>query len=449
MMPMNPNLALLASMARPSAQPPSMLPPGMPMPPGMPPGMMGGPMMPPGTAPGGAGAPSGMPMPPMGGGGPPQGMPGRPQNVIRRSPGPTPSAAARGRGGDSMVAHMTPGEIAVPPQVQTPDVLSTLNRAFSDAGANPTSYQAGSPDQKVNPDTGMPEFGFFDAILPTILGVAGSAFLGPAILPALGAGGLGLGAEAAGLIAPAIGGAIGSTAGNIATGHPLGQSLAMGGLGGVGSAAGGALMGGLGGGAGGMASAAGGLGEATAGGLAGGALGAPEAAVSGLGGAASAVPNAGAAPALAASAGAAPPALPPTAGIGGDIGAKALAGATPDYAEMARQYMAANPATGDTSLKATGGLYSPATNTSWGQKLANAVGFDLSNPGKSIGSAAGGMLGSAAGERLFPSTYKPPAQTGNDSGYSNPYRPRAAPVFPTSDQLRNYGRGPQFNYYPV
>src|SRR5882672_1485594 len=171
---MNPNLVLLASMARPSARPPSMLPPGMSMPPGMPPGMMGGPMPPPSAALGGAGAPSGMSMPPMGG------MPTRPQNVIRRSPGSTPSAAARGRGGDAMVAHMTPGEIAVPPQVQTPDVLATLNRAFSQAGANPTSFQAGNPDEKINPDTGLPEFNFMDILLPAALdGHSAAGCFGP------------------------------------------------------------------------------------------------------------------------------------------------------------------------------------------------------------------------------------------------------------------------------
>jgi hypothetical protein len=35
-----------------------------------------------------------------------------------------------------MMAHMTPGEIAVPPQVQTPDVLTTLNKAFTEAGTH-------------------------------------------------------------------------------------------------------------------------------------------------------------------------------------------------------------------------------------------------------------------------------------------------------------------------
>ena len=117
-----------------------------------------------------------------------------PSRVIRPAGGPVPSAAARGRGGDAMVAHMTPGEIAVPPQVQTPDVLATLNRAFSQAGANPTSFQAGNPDEKINPETGLPEFNFMDILLPAALGLAGSAFLGPmAFAPALEAAGVGAG----------------------------------------------------------------------------------------------------------------------------------------------------------------------------------------------------------------------------------------------------------------
>jgi len=286
-----------------------------------------------------------------------------------------------------------------------------------------------------------------DILLPAALGLAGSAFSGPdGLAPALEAAGVGAGT--AGLIAPAIGGAVGSTAGNIAAGHPLGQSLAMGcrwrrrlgcrrrAYGRIGRRRR----------RDGERQQAG-LGKLRPGGwrVAHWALLKPQSAD--WAGLRRLFPNAGAAPAMAAGAGAATPALPPTAGIGGDVGAKALAGAAPDYAEMARQYMAANPATGDTSLKATGGLYD-TPKPSWMKTMTDALGLD--NPKKLIGSTLGGAIGSSLGESLFPSTYKPPGQTGNnDSGYSNPYRPRGAPVFQTPDQLRNYGRGPQFNYYPV
>ncbi len=188
---------------------------------------------------------------------PPQGY-SAPSTPVRAPMNPASRMGAQGRGGDTMMAHMTPGEIAVPPQVQTPEVLSSLNKAFASAGANPTSFQAGSPDQKVNPETGLPEFGFFDMLLPTVLGIAGSAFLGPAVIgPALGiaegAGGL------AGALPGIIGGGIGSTAGNLITGKGPLQSI----LGGFGGAAGGAL---------GSAALGGGFGSGPAAAVPGGAL---------------------------------------------------------------------------------------------------------------------------------------------------------------------------------
>lgn len=172
--------------------------------------------------------------------------PGRPPqgysapSMPARPPMPRmPAAAGQGRGGDSMVAHMTPGEIAVPPQIQTPDVLTALNRAFASAGANPTSFQAGNPDQKVNPATGMPEFGFFDVALPLALGAAGSMFLGPEVLAPFLVD-AGVGASTAGILGGALGGGLGSFAGNAITGKPLDQSLASA----AGGAAGSALFGG-------------------------------------------------------------------------------------------------------------------------------------------------------------------------------------------------------------
>jgi hypothetical protein len=154
---------------------------------------------------------------------------------------PASRMAAQGRGGDSMMAHMTPGEIAVPPQVQSPEVLAALNRAFAQVGANPTSYQAGNPDQKINPATGAPEFGFFDVALPLGLGILGSVVGGPLLGAGLEA--LSVGPATAGIIGGALGGGLGSTAGNLITGKPLGQSLALGAAGAAGSALGGAALG--------------------------------------------------------------------------------------------------------------------------------------------------------------------------------------------------------------
>ncbi len=62
---------------------------------------------------------------------------------------------AKGRGKDTELVHMTKREV---------DALSTLTRA---AGGEPS----------VNPKTGLPEYGFLDSLLPTILGAAANFFV--------------------------------------------------------------------------------------------------------------------------------------------------------------------------------------------------------------------------------------------------------------------------------
>ena len=76
-------------------------------------------------------------------------------------------AARYGRNGDTMMAHLTPGETVVPEQVlqQNPKVARGLGRAFQDAGSDPRRYVVGSGQNSVNPMTGKREF-FFDKILP-------------------------------------------------------------------------------------------------------------------------------------------------------------------------------------------------------------------------------------------------------------------------------------------
>lgn len=135
----------------------------------------------------------------------------------------TPAEMARlGRFGDQVVAHLTPGEIQVPPEVQSPKVLATLEKAFTQAGVQPEQFVAGSPQSSVNPNTGAPEYSFLSAILPVAGAVVGS------IIPGIGtAAGMALGGAAGG----ALGGVVDKTG-------PLGI---------LGGAAGGALGGYLGG----------------------------------------------------------------------------------------------------------------------------------------------------------------------------------------------------------
>lgn len=184
---------------------------------------------------------------------PPPGSPGAPQAPAAPSPMPpgmnpaleifgraaqgggapgemrlSPAEMARlGRNGDSIVAHLTPGEIAVPPQVQTPKVLATLKNAFQDAGVQEEQFTAGSPQSSHNPQTGIPEYNFLSAILPMVFG-AGASFLAPWALPGI----FGAGGALAGAGGSALAGGLGSALGSAIGGGNTNQAL-MAGLGGA------------------------------------------------------------------------------------------------------------------------------------------------------------------------------------------------------------------------
>jgi len=105
-----------------------------------------------------------------------------------------------GRGGDTLLAHLTPGEMEVPKEVQTPKVLATLKQAYESKGVSPQQFTAGSPQSSMNPQTGLPEYNFMSAFLPAALGIAGS-FAMPWLAPEFAAA------------SPALAGAIGGGAG--------------------------------------------------------------------------------------------------------------------------------------------------------------------------------------------------------------------------------------------
>lgn len=181
-------------------------------------------------------APPGSSSPPQGQGGiPPQVLQMLMQHIQQQMQQQAPQQLAQeGRNGDSMIAHLTPGEMMVPPQVQTPKVLATLNKAYKDKHVQPAQFTAGSPTSSMNPKTGMPEYNFMSAFLPAALGVAGAA-----AAPFTGGASLGLSSAAL----AAIGGGLGSAAGGLMTGQTPTQAA----LSGLGSAAGGYALGGLGG----------------------------------------------------------------------------------------------------------------------------------------------------------------------------------------------------------
>ncbi len=68
--------------------------------------------------------------------------------------------AQYGRNGDTMMAHVAPGEMVVPQEVlqENPKVARGLGMAFADAGADPLRYTVGSGQNSINPVTGEPEF---------------------------------------------------------------------------------------------------------------------------------------------------------------------------------------------------------------------------------------------------------------------------------------------------
>lgn len=141
------------------------------------------------------------------------------------------NAASQGRGGDTMIAHLTPGEKTVPPEVQTPKVLATLNKAYKEKGVSPEQFTAGTPQSSRNPSTGLPEYNFMSAFLPAALGIAGSIaapYLAPELMSAA--------------TASAIGSGVGTTVGGLATGKSPTQAA----LSGLGAGAGGYVFGNLG-----------------------------------------------------------------------------------------------------------------------------------------------------------------------------------------------------------
>lgn len=93
---------------------------------------------------------------------------------------------AMGRYGDTMVAHVTPGELVVPRGRMTPKLMAAWKEAM--AGADPQRYVVGAQTNSVNPMTGAPEF--FDAGTATG-GFGGDSPTGDPTDPSGNFGGLG------------------------------------------------------------------------------------------------------------------------------------------------------------------------------------------------------------------------------------------------------------------
>lgn len=180
--------------------------------------------------------------------------------------------AEAGRGTDKVMAHMSLGEIVIPRAfLDDPEVMQILQQIFEAGGADINEFTVGHEANKINPETGYPEFFFkklksiFKAVAP--IAVSFIPGIGPLAGAALGAG---LGAISGGGLKGALSGALsgyaGAGGGSIlgkalgatgATATGLGSGLLGAGAGGISGGAKGALLGGALGGIGGYATGGG------------------------------------------------------------------------------------------------------------------------------------------------------------------------------------------------
>lgn len=69
---------------------------------------------------------------------------------------------AMGRGGDTMMAHLSHGDVVIPRDIvlQNPEFLTRLKKAMENMGADYRGHIVGSGYENHNPETGAPEFFF-------------------------------------------------------------------------------------------------------------------------------------------------------------------------------------------------------------------------------------------------------------------------------------------------
>ena len=81
--------------------------------------------------------------------------------------------AQLGRNGDDFVIHATKNERLIPVEVSeaNPELMSQVDIAIANAGADPSAYVVGSETNSVNPYTGQREFNFFKKIVNKVKNV--------------------------------------------------------------------------------------------------------------------------------------------------------------------------------------------------------------------------------------------------------------------------------------
>jgi hypothetical protein len=73
--------------------------------------------------------------------------------------------ALQGRGGDTAVAHLEPGEMVVPCAVLTPQLAQLIAVEAAKRGIDPKQLIVGSRKASINPATGTEEFGWFGDLI--------------------------------------------------------------------------------------------------------------------------------------------------------------------------------------------------------------------------------------------------------------------------------------------
>lgn len=134
--------------------------------------------------------------------------------------------AEYGRGQDRFLAHLAPDEAIIPRQVldANPRLRDSLFEHMQQMGVDPERYIAGSDQNSINPDTGLPEFDFIRdiqrALKPVIKAAAPVVlpFVVNAILPNAG---------------PVLSGALGAGLGSLLGGSKPRDALKMAAIGGV------------------------------------------------------------------------------------------------------------------------------------------------------------------------------------------------------------------------
>ena len=145
--------------------------------------------------------------------------------------------ADKGRMGDSVVAHLTPGEIVLPREViDDPEMTSMLKQYFIEKNIPFDRFVVGTDENSINPETGMPEFGWWKKAVnfgkKALGAVAPLALMAvPGIGTALGSAILGAGAAGASTLGSAL---IGAGTGALSGGGLKGAltGAALGGIGG-------------------------------------------------------------------------------------------------------------------------------------------------------------------------------------------------------------------------